>query len=436
MNYVPHTQSDIEDMLAVLGKSSLDELYKGLESFATKELSLEKGKSQQQVERLFSALAAKNKVYTDIYRGAGAYNHYIPAVVKSLTSRQEYLTAYTPYQAEMSQGILQGIFEYQSMISRLCGMEVSNASVYDGSTALADGILMLAERKKNKVLISRGINPMTLEVVKTYLTPQKIEIEYIDLNADGTTSIDDLKAKLSQDVFAVAIAQPNYFGIIEPTEEIGKIVKGNMSGYVISAEPISMALLKSPGECGADVAVGEAQPLGIPLSFGGPYLGFITTTKKHMRKLVGRVVGKTTDTQGRDAYVLTLQAREQHIRREKASSSICSNQALCALTATIYMAAMGKVGMQDIAKQCLSKAHYLAQKMTEIDGFKLKYSAEFFNEFVIESKVPSDSIIAKCAQHNILAGLKLSDNEILWCATETNTKEDMDRLLNILREAQ
>lgn len=322
------------------------------------------------------------------------------------------------------------------MISRLCGMEVSNASVYDGSTALADGILMLAERKKNKVLISRGINPMTLEVVKTYLTPQKIEIEYIDLNADGTTSIDDLKAKLSQDVFAVAIAQPNYFGIIEPTEEIGKIVKGNMSGYVISAEPISMALLKSPGECGADVAVGEAQPLGIPLSFGGPYLGFITTTKKHMRKLVGRVVGKTTDTQGRDAYVLTLQAREQHIRREKASSSICSNQALCALTATIYMAAMGKVGMQDIAKQCLSKAHYLAQKMTEIDGFKLKYSAEFFNEFVIESKVPSDSIIAKCAQHNILAGLKLSDNEILWCATETNTKEDMDRLLNILREAQ
>ncbi len=436
MNYVPHTQSDIKDMLAATGKSSLDELYKGLEPFTTKELSLEQGKSQQQVERLFSALAAKNKVYADIYRGAGAYSHYIPSVVKSLTCRQEFLTAYTPYQAEMSQGILQGIFEYQSMISRLSGMEVSNASVYDGSTALADGILMLSERKKNKVLISRGINPMTLEVVKTYLAPQGVEIEYIELDDNGATSVEDLKSKLDGDVFAVAVAQPNFFGIIEPTEEIGRLAKENKSGYVISAEPISMALLKTPGECGADVAVGEAQPLGMPLSFGGPYLGFITTTQKNMRRLVGRIVGKTTDAQGRDAYVLTLQAREQHIRREKASSSICSNQALCALTATIYMAAMGKNGLKEVAKQCLSKAHYLAKEITSLDGFALKYNGEFFNEFVIESKFSADAIISKCHDNNILAGLKLSDNEMLWCATETNTKEDIDKLISVLREVK
>lgn len=436
MNYVPHTQSDIKDMLAATGKSSLDELYKGLESFTTKELSLEQGKSQQQVERLFSALAAKNKVYADIYRGAGAYSHYVPSVVKSLTCRQEFLTAYTPYQAEMSQGILQGIFEYQSMISRLSGMEVSNASVYDGSTALADGILMLSERKKNKVLVSRGINPMTLEVVKTYLAPQGVEIEYIELDDNGATSVEDLKSKLDGDVFAVAVAQPNFFGIIEPTEEIGRLAKENKSGYVISAEPISMALLKTPGECGADVAVGEAQPLGMPLSFGGPYLGFITTTQKNMRRLVGRIVGKTTDAQGRDAYVLTLQAREQHIRREKASSSICSNQALCALTATIYMAAMGKNGLKEVAKQCLSKAHYLAKEITSLDGFALKYNGEFFNEFVIESKFSADAIISKCHDNNILAGLKLSDNEMLWCATETNTKEDIDKLISVLREVK
>lgn len=436
MNYVPHTRSDIEEMLAVTGKSSLEELYKGLESFMIKELSLEQGKSQQQVERLFSDLAAKNKVYQSIFLGAGAYNHYIPSVVKSLTSRQEFLTAYTPYQAELSQGILQGIFEYQSMMSRLCGMEVSNASVYDGSTALADGILMLSERKKNKVLLSRGINPIALEVVKTYLKPQNVEIEYIGLDESGATSVAELQSKLTDDVFAVAVAQPNFFGIIEPAEEIGRLVKEKKSGYIIHAEPISMSMLKTPGECLADVATGEGQPLGMPLSFGGPYLGFITTTQKNIRRLVGRIVGKTSDAQGRDAYVLTLQAREQHIRREKASSSICSNQALCALTATIYMAAMGKKGIKEVASQCLSKAHYLADSIASLDGFKLKYTGEFFNEFVTESRFDSDEIIRKCHERGILAGLKLSNNEILWCATETNTKEDMDKLVEVLKEVK
>ncbi|MDD4316760.1 MAG: aminomethyl-transferring glycine dehydrogenase, partial [Clostridia bacterium] len=244
------------------------------------------------------------------------------------------------------------------------------------------------------------------------------------------------QSKLTDDVFAVAVAQPNFFGIIEPAEEIGRLVKEKKSGYIIHAEPISMSMLKTPGECLADVATGEGQPLGMPLSFGGPYLGFITTTQKNIRRLVGRIVGKTSDAQGRDAYVLTLQAREQHIRREKASSSICSNQALCALTATIYMAAMGKKGIKEVASQCLSKAHYLADSIASLDGFKLKYTGEFFNEFVTESRFDSDEIIRKCHERGILAGLKLSNNEILWCATETNTKEDMDKLVEVLKEVK
>lgn len=435
-NYVPHTEEDIKDMLAEMGKSKLDELYKGLEPLFVKDLKLPNGKSQQEIERLFSSLANQNKVYSSIFLGAGAYNHYIPSVVKNIASRQEFLTAYTPYQAEISQGILQTIFEYQSMIARLCGMEVSNASVYDGSTALADGILMLAERRKNKVLLSSAINPRTLAVVETYLKSQDIEIEYIDVDVDGTTSIADLKNKLTADVFAVALAQPNFFGVIENAEEIGEITKANKTGFVINAEPISMALLKTPFECNADVATGDGQPLGMPLSFGGPYLGFIATTKKNARKLVGRIVGKTEDNQGRDAYVLTLQAREQHIRREKASSSICSNQAHCALVATLYMATMGKEGMVDVAKQALSKAHYLANKIKQIDGFELKYSGEFFKEFVIKSKVSADKIIKRCKEHDILAGLKLAENEILWCVTEMNLLDDMNKLVAILREVK
>lgn len=435
-NYIPHTQSDTLDILSVIGKKSVDELYQGLEEYIAKDIALDKPKSQQQVENYFCNLSKENKVYKSIFLGAGAYNHYIPSLVKSIASRQEFLTAYTPYQPEISQGILQTIFEYQTMISNLTGMDLSNSSVYDGASALAEGLLMLSARRKNKVLLSKAINPQYLDVVKTYLKGQKVDIDYIELNDDGTTSVDDLKTKLTDDVFAVAVSQPNCYGIIEPASQIGEIVKSVNCGYIMNVEPISAAMLKTPGECQADIACGEGQPLGMPLSFGGPYLGFIAAKQKYMRKMVGRIVGKTTDNNGKDAYVLTLQAREQHIRREKASSSICSNQAHCALVATLYMATMGKQGMYEVAWQCLSKAHYLAKKITAIDGYQLKYSGEFFNEFVVKSKADSQKIIQKCKENDILAGLKLNDNEMLWCVTEMNSIEEMDKLVDLLKEVK
>lgn len=433
--YTPHTASEIREMLDVVGVKNLESLYQGLEGIFARDMNLPAGKSQQEVARYFEKLAAANNVFGSVFLGAGAYRHYIPPVVKSILSRSEFITAYTPYQAEMSQGILQAIFEFQSMIAELTGMQVSNASLYDGSTALADGILMLSEKKKNKVLLSEGINPRSLEVVKTYLAPLGFEIELIALE-NGKTSLADLEKKLSGDVFAVGLAQPNFFGVIEDAATIGEAARAAGVGYIMQVEPFACALLKTPFECGADIAVGEGQPLGMPLSFGGPYLGFIGAREKLTRRMQGRIVGKTHDSEGRDAYVLTLQAREQHIRREKAGSSICSNQALCALTATVYMASAGKEGMKEVARQSLSKAHYLAAQMTAIDGFELKYSSEFFNEFVVVSRAPADLIRNKCTEKNILPGLKLSDHEMLWCATEVNSKEDIDQLISVLKEVR
>lgn len=422
-------------MLDVVGVKSLEDLYHGLEAITTHDLNLPEGKSQQEVARYFAELAAKNKVFGNIFLGAGAYQHYIPSVVKNLLSHEEFVTAYTPYQAEMSQGILQGIFEFQSMIAELTGMQVSNASLYDGSTALADGILMLGAKNRNTVLVSEAINPRSLAVVKTYLEPQGIQLKTI-ATENGHTSLANLKEQLTEHVFAVAIAQPNFFGMIEDATAIGEIVKSKGASFVMQVEPFACALLKTPYACGADIAVGEGQPLGMPLSFGGPYLGFIGAKEKLVRKLTGRIVGKTHDADGNDAYVLTLQAREQHIRREKASSSICSNQALCALAATIYMATAGKTGMCEVAQQCVSKAHYLASEITKIPGYTLKYTGEFFNEFVTECPVKADAIIKHCAKNDILAGLKLEDNAILWCATEVNTKADIDQLVTVLKEVK
>lgn len=435
-NYLPHTENDISEMLSVVGKKSLDDLYADFKQLIAKDIDLPNGNSQQQTEKYFYNISKENKVYDTIFMGAGAYNHYIPSVIKSIAARQEFLTAYTPYQPEISQGILQTIFEYQTMIARLTGMDLSNASVYDGATAFAEGLLMLSERKKNKVLLSKGINPQYIEVANTYFKGQNIDIEYIELNDSGSTSIEDLKAKLNDDVFAVAIAQPNFYGVIEKADSIGQAVKDFGCGYLMSVEPISCSVLKSPAECNADIATGEGQPLGMPLSFGGPYLGFIATKQKYMRRMVGRIVGKTLDSNGKDAFVLTLQAREQHIRREKASSSICSNQAYCALIATLYMATMGKKGIREVAWQCLSKAHYLAEKITAIIGYQLKFKDEFFNEFVVTSDIEADKIIKICRQNDILAGHKLNDNQILWCVTEMNSVQEMDKLVQLLQEVK
>ena len=338
------------------------------------------------------------------------------------------------YQAEMSQGILQSIFEYQTEIANLTGMDASNASHYDGATAIADGILMCMGAK-TKAILSDALNPEYKAVVRTYLVPHGIEVVFAPTK-NGVTDSDALKTLIDDEVGAVCIQQPNFFGLIEDAESVGKIAKEKGAKFVMSCYPVALALLKTPAECGADVAAGEGQPLGLPLAFGGPYLGFLTCRENLMRKLTGRIVGETVDHDGRPAYVLTLQAREQHIRREKSTSSICSNEALCALTSSIYLAAMGKEGLKDVAKQCVSKAHYMKDEIVKIDGFRLKYDGEFFNEFVIESDVDTSKIVDKLQKRGILAGLPLSDKDMLWCVTEMNTKDDIDEVVNVLREVK
>ena len=429
--YTPHTAADRAAMLDAIGVKSVEELF-DVPDGRLADLKLPEGKSQLEAERFLKSLAAQNKAFDKIFLGAGAYNHYIPPVVSELASREEFVTAYTPYQAEMSQGILQSIFEYQSMICRLTGMDASNASHYDGATATADGILMCLGNRK-KALISDALNPEYKKVIETYCRPYDVEIEYIPC-VDGATDIDALKALLTSGVGAVCVQHPNFYGRLENTAEIAEAAHGAGAKFVVNCNPISLGVLKAPSEYGADVAAGEGQPLGLPLAFGGPYLGFLACKENLMRKLTGRIVGETLDHDGRPAYVLTLQAREQHIRREKSSSSICSNEALCALTAAVYMAALGKEGIKEVASQCASKAHYMAAEISKIEGYKLKYKGGFFNEFVIESKVNTAKIVEKLKKRGILAGLPLGENEMLWCVTEMNEREDIDLVTDILKE--
>jgi glycine dehydrogenase subunit 1 len=430
-DYIVHTPSDIKKMLKVCGITRLDGLFSAVPSgLRAPALKIQRGKSQLEVEEIFREYAGKNKVYKTILRGAGAYSHYIPPVVRTLSSREEFVTAYTPYQAEMSQGVLQSIFEFQTMIANLTGMDISNASMYDGATAAAEAAVMSLEKNRKKVIVSRYINPGTMSVLKTRLVPLGAEI--VEAGSNGLTSVKDVQALLSRDVAAVYLEQPNFLGLIEDASGIGDILNGIQAAYIMGVNPIAAAILPSAGDCGADIAVGEGQPLGIPLSFGGPYLGFLAAKEKFMRKMPGRIVGETTDGEGRRAYVLTLQAREQHIRREKALSNICSNQALCALKASIYMAANGSEGMRDVAGHCLSKAHYAREKFIATGVMSSVYSGEFFHEFPLKCSVPADDILKALDKKGILGGLKLDDNTILWCVTEKVTKREIDKAAAII----
>lgn len=429
--FVPNTAADRAEMLKTVGVQSVADLF-DIPKGCAADLKLPAGKSQLEVERLVSALAAKNKIFDATFLGAGAYNHYIPPVVTELASREEFVTAYTPYQAEMSQGILQSIFEYQSMICRLTGMDAANASHYDGATATADGILMCMGNRK-KAVVSAALNPEYKTVIETYLTPYGVEIVYAP-EKDGRTDIDALKALLTDEVGAVCVQQPNFLGQIEDGEKIGEAAHAVGAKFVVNCYPVSLGAIKAPADYGADVACGEGQSLGLPLAFGGPYLGILACKENLMRKLTGRIVGETVDKDGNKAYVLTLQAREQHIRREKASSSICSNEALCALTSAIYMAAVGKEGIKQVAAQCAAKAHYMAKEISKIKGFSLKYDGEFFNEFVVKSDIDTAKIVAALKKRGILAGLPLSANEMLWAVTEMNTKEEIDKVVGLLGE--
>ena len=433
-SYIPSTAQEREEMLAAVGVESYRDLYRDVPGDMILEegaLNIPEGKSELEVHRMVSAMASKNVVFPTVLRGAGAYDHYIPSIVKYIPAKEEFLTAYTPYQAEMSQGILQSIFEYQTDICELTGMDVSNASVYDGATAAAEAAAMCRDRKRRVTLISAAAHPDTVKTVRTYCYGTGDPLVIVPAK-DGKTDLEALKELLTADVASLYVQQPNFYGQFEDTAAISELVHGNGSMLVLGVNPIASGIMASAREQGADIAVGEGQPLGMPLSYGGPYLGFMATTAKHMRKLPGRIVGETVDSKGERAYVLSLQAREQHIRREKASSNICSNQALCALTAGLYLAAMGPGGLAEAAKQSMSKAHYLAKGLCEIEGIELVYTGDYFHEFV--TTLPKrDEVLKALEDRGILGGLPI-EGGVLWCATEKVSKEELDRAVSVVKE--
>ena len=432
-SFVPNTPSQQEEMLQKLGCASWKDLYRDVprEVLLEDGPELPPGMGEQQALARMEELAEKNKVFPHIFRGAGAYAHYIPAIVGRVVKKESFLTAYTPYQAEISQGVLQAIFEYQTMICELTGMEVSNASVYDGAAAAAEAAAMCADRRRSRVLLSEGLPPQVIETVRTYCFGSGLPVETVPL-AEGVTDNEALQKALGPDVACFVMAQPNYYGQIEPAEELGRLTHEAGAKYVMSCNPISLGLMPTPAQCGADVAVGEGQPLGMPLSWGGPYLGYMAATGAMMRKLPGRIVGETKDSKGERAFVLTLQAREQHIRREKAGSNICSNEALCALTVSVYLAAQGPEGLRQTALQCCSKAHYL-QKVLEEAGLQPVYEGEFFHEFL--TRAPRrQALLKRLEEEGYLGGLPVGEDMLLWCATEKNPKAEMDRLAQLVKE--
>ena len=449
--YIPGTKEERKEMMQAVGISDLSELFDAVpKEMLLEKLNLPEGMSELEVSKRVRGMASKNKVYKNIFRGAGAYHHYIPSIVKQVTSKEEFVTTYTPYQAEVSQGVLQSIFEYQTMIAELTGMDVANASVYDGATAAAEPITCCVERKREKMLVSGAVNPETLEVMKTYSFGADRELVIVPVK-DGKTDLEALASLVDEGTAGVFIQQPNFYGMIEDAEKVGEIAHDKGAKFVMGIDPIAAMVLKSPAECGADIVTGEGQSLGIPLSFGGPYLGFMACKEKLMRRLPGRIVGETVDVDGRRAFVLTLQAREQHIRREKATSNICSNQALCAMMSAVYMATMGAKGMVKVAENSYSNAHYAASEISKIPGFELVHQGEFFNEFL--TRCPgSKQVLSLLDDHDILGGLPVyisedngcqpmmngntNANGILWCVTETVGKEEIDKLVELLKEVR
>ncbi|MBQ7247097.1 MAG: aminomethyl-transferring glycine dehydrogenase subunit GcvPA [Lachnospiraceae bacterium] len=432
--YIPNTSAEQQEMLRESGFSGFDDLYRDVpESVRLKKpLNLPGASSELEVRRELERLAAENTVYRHVFRGAGAYRHYIPAIVDEVTGKEEFRTAYTPYQAEISQGVLQSIFEYQTDICELTGLDAANASVYDGATAAAEACEMCRDRKRSRVLVSACVDPKIVSVVRTYSFGRDAEVTLVP-EKDGVTDMEALASLLGDDVACLLIQHPNYYGDLEDMRAAADLVHGAGAKLIASVNPTSLAVLPAPGEYGADVAVGDGQPLGLPLSWGGPYVGFMAATEKMMRKLPGRIVGQTTDCDGKRAFVLTLQAREQHIRREKASSNICSNEALCAMRVAVYLAAMGPEGLRQAAVQSSSKAHYLCEKLEEAGFVRAYKGCEFFHEFVTDSPRSSELLAALKAE-GILGGLPLDDHRILWCATEMNTREEIDMVAAIAKE--
>lgn len=442
MNYISTTEEERKEIFSAIGVHSLEDLITNVPKktrFSSKNGILKNGISELETLTHLKSLASKNKTLEQqiSFLGAGAYRHFIPSAIEPLISRGEFLTAYTPYQAEASQGTLQAIFEFQTMISELYGMDVANASMYDGASSLTEAALLaVRETGRNKILVSKTVHPEYRDTLKTYCKNYEIlEVPY----QNGVTSVSELEKMADENCACILIQTPNFFGSFEDGEKIGRIAREKGSLFIVSANPISLGIVIPPGDYGADIAVGEGQPFGIPLSFGGPYLGLFAAKEKFMRKTPGRIVGMTKDANGKRGFVLTLQTREQHIRREKATSNICSNEALMALAATVYLSLLGPDGLKEVGKLNLKKAHDAAESILKIPGFSLKFHSPFFNEFVIQSKIAPEKIRESLHQENIVGGLPLGQfypelsDCTLYCATEMNSKSDIEQLTQILK---
>jgi glycine dehydrogenase subunit 1 len=446
MTYSPHTQADRDDMLAAIGAGSIGELFADVpESVRFPELDLPGPLSEMETLRELMELgsANANAQASPIFLGAGAYNHYSPSIINHMILRGEFLTAYTPYQPEISQGTLQAIFEYQSMVAALTGLEVANASHYDGATSMAEAVIMAnnhAREKRRKVLVSPAVHPQYRAVVRTYTQGMGLSITG-DENPQAT--LDEVAAQLDKDTCLLIVQSPNFFGQIEDLSGLAEKVHAAGALLCVAADPISLGLLKPPGNLGADICVGEGQSLGIPLSFGGPYLGFFATRKDYVRKMAGRLVGETKDRNGQRGYVLTLSTREQHIKREKATSNICTNQGLMALAATVYLATLGKHGLRRVAELCWHKSHYAAAEIGKLDGYEVVGDKPFFKEFVVRCPRPVEDINRHLYdEHDIIGGYDLGQDyphlkdHMLVCVTEMNSRDEIEALVEALGEME
>ncbi|WP_319542851.1 aminomethyl-transferring glycine dehydrogenase subunit GcvPA [uncultured Pseudodesulfovibrio sp.] len=442
MPYVPHTEDEVREMLATIGVDSVDDLFAEItEDMRPKSFDLPEGLSEMEVLSKLEAMAAKNATDRVSFLGAGFYDHYIPAAVDALTMRGEFYTAYTPYQPEASQGTLQAIFEYQTAVTRLLGMECANASVYDGGTALYEALMMAVRKtKRRKIVVSEALNPIYRVMLGSYTS--NLDVEFVTVpHKNGMTNIEGLKQAIDDDTAALLVQNPNFFGSINDFTELFATAKARKAVSIISSYPVLQTLLKTPGDMGADIAVAEGQSLGLPLSFGGPYLGIMTCTKNMVRQMPGRMVGRTKDSEGRTGYVLTLQAREQHIRRQKATSNICSNQSLCALRALVHMCALGELGMKRAARVSIERAHICAERLTAIDGVEMMTQGPFGNEFAITLPTNAFDAIAKLTARGYVPGFPLGryydglENGLLVACTEKTSEEQIGIFAEMLKGA-
>ncbi len=441
-HYLPLTDEDRQEMLSTIGVKSIEDLFSDIpaEVRLQRELDLPPALSELEAVKHLNSLAAKNKHLNNCisFMGAGVYDHFIPSVIKHITGRSEFYTSYTPYQPEISQGVLQAIFEYQTMICQLTGMDVANASMYDGGTAVAEGAIMgCGATRRSKALVSQAVSPFYRAVLKNYFNSRGLPLEEIPLK-DGKTDFAKLEEMIDDQVASVVLQQPNFFGLVEDFDGVADLVHNHKAALVVSVDPLSLPLLQAPADYGADIVVGEGQSLGVPPSFGGPLLGIMAARQSFVRQMPGRIAGETVDSEGNRGFVLTLQTREQHIRREKASSNICSNEALVALAAAVYMAAMGPQGMREVAEQCLQKTAYARQKITALSGFEAAFSGHNFKEFAVKVPGKPEDINKKLLQKDILGGVDISpfypelENTMLFAVTEKRTREEIDTLVQEL----